>query len=651
MKNFQIRGREVAETDTVPAMPSSTAAAVVVLALAAAYATLLVTAAARSAIGFAAAAIVVAAAEIYAERRQPIVVWALRRVEFGGVARGLTRGLAVVVFASRATSPTVFTTTLIAVVIISLAVVARVAGAQVHEFVRVPTAISRELALSVAAPPPPPREVLVRPGARAAVVEGTAAVGLALSVRAGAGVGYALLGAAVLLALAGPVAIVTDLRRLGGPSFRRRWTGHVWRAVQDYRPEIVAYLGNGSEWMYQLEMWLAVLESLPQRVLIVIRDVGTLRTLSPSNIPVVCVPRAVALMQMPLPAPCAVLYVGNAANNAHFLRRLGTRTVFIGHGDSDKGASANPFTRVYDEVWVAGEAGQDRYRRAGVDIADRAFVRVGRPQLPELPRVPDDVPMFTVLYAPTWEGWGEDDADTSVAVSGLALIEALLGMPGVRVMYRPHPQTGYRDTAVRRADGAILDRMRAAGAQAAPTRNVPGRPEMSARSVDLLAAVTPGAAEQARSRRDAALLEWSERYWTQAAGHRILTQPAPTLHACFGRTDLLIADISSVVADWLATDRPYAVVNLTGLPDAEFREHAGSASGGFVLSPDLGGLAGMLTTIRSGEDPSSADRAAARTYLLGPRTADPTETFRRNIDRLCADRSDNTSTVPTGSAG
>jgi hypothetical protein len=30
--------------------------------------------------------------------------------------------------------------------------------------------------------------------------------------------------------------------------------------------------------------------------------------------------------------------------------------VFIGHGDSDKQASFNPFSRVYDEVWVAGAA-------------------------------------------------------------------------------------------------------------------------------------------------------------------------------------------------------------------------------------------------------------------------------------------------------
>jgi hypothetical protein len=649
--NLQIRGREVTETETVPGMPSLAAAALVVAALVAGYAALLTTAAVPSVVGFAVSSVAVTAVEIFADRREPIVPWALRRIEFGGVARGIARGLAVVVFASRSTPAATFVATLMVVAVISVAGVARVSGAQVHEFVRVPAAISRNLPLPIPPPPPPPPELIVRPGATAAVVEAIAAVGLALSVHAGVALGYASLGAAVLLALVSPIAIGADLLRLGGPGFRRRWTRAVGRAVEDYRPAVVVYLGNGAEWLYQLEMWLDVLESLPQRVMIVVRDVEALRSLAPSTVPVVCVPRAVALMQLPLPAPKAVLYVGNAANNAHFLRRLGTRTVFIGHGDSDKAASSNPFTRVYDEVWVAGEAGRDRYRRAGVDIADRAFVQVGRPQLPELPRVRDDVPMFTVLYAPTWEGWGQDDADSSVAVSGLKLIDALLGTPGVRVMYRPHPQTGYRDTAVRRAHGAILERMRAAGAQSAPAHDAPEESATATRPADLLTAVNPDGAGQSRARHDAALRQWTARYWAQTPGHRILTQPAPSLHACFSTTDLLIADISSVVADWLATDRPYAIVNLTDLPAAEFRHHSRTASGGFVLSPDLAGLAGILTAARTGNDPTSADRAAARTYLLGPRTADPAETFRRNIDRLCNDAQDGTDRSAAGRVG
>ena len=75
------------------------------------------------------------------------------------------------------------------------------------------------------------------------------------------------------------------------------------------------------------------------------------------------------------------LYPANTIKNMHLLREPGIKHVFIGHGDSDKVSSINPFTRVYDEVWVAGRAGRDRWARARVGVRDDAIVEVGRPQL------------------------------------------------------------------------------------------------------------------------------------------------------------------------------------------------------------------------------------------------------------------------------
>ena len=56
--------------------------------------------------------------------------------------------------------------------------------------------------------------------------------------------------------------------------------------------------------------------------------------------------------------------------------------VFIGHGDSDKVRQLNPFTKVYDEVWVAGPAGRrPLHPRPRSACATRTIVEVGRPQL------------------------------------------------------------------------------------------------------------------------------------------------------------------------------------------------------------------------------------------------------------------------------
>ena len=93
--------------------------------------------------------------------------------------------------------------------------------------------------------------------------------------------------------------------------------------------------------------------------------------------------------------------------------------------------------------------------------------------------------------------------------------------------------------------------------------------------------------------------------------------------------------MSSVTTDFLAADRPYAVLNMTGLPDADFAEQSAAAGGGFVLGRDLAALDDLLNAARGAHEPTESARAAARRYLLGPRTADSAETFRREVARVC----------------
>ena len=185
------------------------------------------------------------------------------------------------------------------------------------------------------------------------------------------------LAAAVLLVLDGWLVVAARAvgRRLRGPALHRK--------VQDYldrsRPEVLVYFGGRRESAYQLTMWLTTLESLPQRTVVVLRDPKVLADLPPTSLPILCVPGSVDLMGLDLSSAHVGLFTANVGNSLHVLRLPHLMTVFIGHGDSDKSASSSPFAKAYDEIWVAGPAGRERYRRAQVGVRDDDVVEVGRP--------------------------------------------------------------------------------------------------------------------------------------------------------------------------------------------------------------------------------------------------------------------------------
>ena len=208
---------------------------------------------------------------------------------------------------------------------------------------------------------------------------------------------------------------------------------------------------------HQVNMWLSVVERIGRPALVVLRERACFAELAPTSLPVVCIPGAVEFMTFPLPEVRVALYTANVGKTIHMLREPGVRHVFVGHGDSDKTASFNPFSKVYSEIWVAGEGGRDRYRRAAVGVRDDDIVEVGRPQLDGIRVVTEPIgdAGLTVLYAPTWEGWTGDPAHTSLMRTGPALVERLVGFPNVRVIYKPHPFTGTVSAQAAAADAAI----------------------------------------------------------------------------------------------------------------------------------------------------------------------------------------------------
>jgi len=341
-------------------------------------------------------------------------------------------------------------------------------------------------------------------------------------------------------------------------------------------------------------MWFPTLERLDQRALVLLRDRAVFDTLAPTGLPVVCVPDAQDVMSLRLPTARVALFPANVANNIHVLRLPHVLSAFIGHGDSDKNASYNPYSRVYDEIWVAGPAGRARYHAARVGVRDDDIVEVGRPQLDELALARSktaatcDEPRL--LYAPTWEGWDLSQDHASQPDIGLALVREALSRDDIRVVYRPHPFTGRRSTAVRHADREVARLLR----QASARRAAEGRPV-----------------------------------------HEVVTPDQRPLYDCFREADALVTDVSSVLSDFLATGRPYAVTNPRGVGAAEFLRQFPAARAGILLGPDGSGLTRLLAVVTGAADDDLAQvRGALRREVLGDPTTPAQARFQAAASRL-----------------
>ncbi|GAA1105919.1 glycerophosphotransferase [Nocardiopsis composta] len=470
---------------------------------------------------------------------------------------------------------------------------------------------------------------------------------------------YTATGAAAAVAVGGALSLAATLvpsalllrhllrdRTIASPAEAME---HVQRWLDSYRPEVVLYFSGSADSAYQVNMWLEAVRALPRRSVVVLRERAVAAQLAATPLPVLCVPVSTDIMALDFGPARVALYPANTGKNIHMLRNPQMRHVFIGHGDSDKIASVNPFSKVYDEVWTAGRAGRDRYALAAVGVRDETIVEVGRPQLS--PVRPDTAPRSrpTVLYAPTWEGWTDEPGNTSLIEAGPAIVRALLAAePGVRVIYKPHPFTGIRSAAARAAHRRITELLAAAGSG---TGARPASPRLAGLEARLNAFDTlDESVDEAQRSRDAGrpgasdadeiaglTAEWHRLFWESKADgeHLVVQGPRPSLYSCFNEADLLISDISSVVADFVSSGKPYAIANCEGITDEEFRAEHPTSGAAFLLAPDAGGLDEALDAARApGTDRFADARLRLREYLLGPDLPPSQERFAAAVDDL-----------------
>jgi hypothetical protein len=324
--------------------------------------------------------------------------------------------------------------------------------------------------------------------------------------------------------------------------------------VMLYFPDVVRNI-------YQLRQWYAPLRQLDRRhrVGIVCLDSRVAALIrSECDLPVVCCGRIGTLEDMVSRSDVALaLYVNHNVRNLHPLRFVTMVHAYLGHGESDKVASASNQVKAYDFALVAGDAGRERLRRNLLRYDADAHVRtVGRPQLdvgppPVVTSEPARPGRPTILYAPTWEGAQPSMAYSSVVSHGPALLRSLLDCGRYDVIYRPHPRTG-----ANRADYAAADqRLRELVLQ--HQRSDPhGRYEL-----DL----------------------------------------SPTWDARHERADLLVSDISAVASDWMTTGKPL-VVTVPAAPEAYLDADTVLNAAPGLAAADAATAAELIGTELSGGD-------------------------------------------------
>ena len=327
----------------------------------------------------------------------------------------------------------------------------------------------------------------------------------------------------------------------------------------------ILHIGDAQGGEFHVDLWLEHLRAAGTEVLVVARSTVLFNALARRSDLKAAYARSgrdaedlIARMR----AVAAVFYTSNTGNSIHFIRAGELSHVFLGHGDSDKSASSHKYFRVYDEIWTAGQAHIDRLTAAGIGIASDRCRIVGRPSLKHLSaRRESGQSTGTFLYLPTWEGYYESQNYTSLDI-GPGVVAVAAAATGKTPVVKLHPWTGKQDTALAKAE----ERFRSAeGGGASP----------------LIVA---------RSR------------------------PASEL---MGQADFLIADVSSVVTDFLINGGPMFVYTPEERPVRFSGSRIALSEYAYVFrsAPELAAL--IQQVLIEGDDWMFAARRRALDYLIG----------------------------------
>jgi hypothetical protein len=234
---------------------------------------------------------------------------------------------------------------------------------------------------------------------------------------------------------------------------------------------VAVYFADGAVNMYQMRQWYKPLAGLAKTWPVVVLSrsaTGAQALIDDGALPVAFVPTVRDLEGFISKQDIRVVFYVNQNTRNFQMFRYGRRWhVFINHGESDKMYMTTNQYKAYDYAMIAGDAARERLSRVLWDYdLDRRTIQIGRPQADHysgtLPYTPDD--RTVVLYAPTWEGDRPSAHYGSIATHGEALVTALLATGHHRVIYRPHPRSGVVDNDYGAANKRIIAALASANA-------------------------------------------------------------------------------------------------------------------------------------------------------------------------------------------
>jgi hypothetical protein len=373
-----------------------------------------------------------------------------------------------------------------------------------------------------------------------------------------------------VIAVAGLATIVIGAQaarlRLRGSQAEKRFRV----AIAAHNPAFALYFSAPDNTEYHVEMWLPYLERIGKPWVVILREAKSFAKLSAAtSVPVVYCPNVPHVDEVVTPSMKAVFYVNNGMKNTHMVRFNNLTHIQLLHGDSDKASSFNPVTAMFDRIFVAGQAGIDRYEANGVLIPAQKFDIVGRPQVEAIKVTHDhvrNVAEKVVLYATTWVGIYTDANYCSLSI-GEKIVAELLDRKAT-VILRPHPYADRNPVSARQI--ARLTQM------LAEDRDRTGRAHVFG-----------------------------------AAATRQMS-----LFECVNRVDAMISDISGVASDFLYSGKPFAITNMLGEDTNAFEASYPLAKAAYVLERDGKNLDAVLDSLLE-EDPLEEVRRKVKTYYLG----------------------------------